>query len=191
MDKLLRVLVTTTIVLILVFAAFAGGFVFGRHGGIGSQLPGVANPPQDTADKVNEVLDILNAEALNPPTETSATAGAIQGVLDSTGDKYAMYFDARHFKYFNEQNSGEFGGIGVTIGEKDGQAYVVTVMPKTPAAHGRYEGERRLRRDRRRATRQMDERRGRQASPRRRGHQGQDRRQARQGRRRPSTSRAR
>lgn len=134
MDKLLRVLLVVVVALVLVFSAFAGGFVFARQSNPLRQLAAPSAAKADVGDQVDEVLGILDDQALTPPKETSATAGAIQGVLDSTGDKWAMYFDARHYKYFNEQNSGQFGGIGVTIGEKNGTAYVVTVMPDTPAA---------------------------------------------------------
>ena len=72
--------------------------------------------------------------ALEPPNETSATAGAIQGLLESGGDKYATYFDQKHFKDFNEETQGSFGGIGVVLGQnKEGQAFVVEVYKDTPA----------------------------------------------------------
>jgi carboxyl-terminal processing protease len=69
-----------------------------------------------------------------PPSETSATAGAVQGLLGSEGDKYAMYFNVKQFTSFNEQTMGTFGGIGVVLGDnKNGQAYVVDVYADTPA----------------------------------------------------------
>ena len=44
------------------------------------------------------------------------------------------YFDTKHYKAFNEETMGAFGGIGVVLGEnKDGQAYVVEVYKDTPA----------------------------------------------------------
>ncbi len=134
MDRFFRLLLVAGLVAILVLGAFAGGIIFDRQTNRIDGLMSVTTPGQSIADTVSEVEDLLLDQALKPPNETSATAGAIQGLLDSTGDKYANYFDPRHFKYFNEQSAGEFGGIGVTIGEKDGQAYVVTVMPNTPAA---------------------------------------------------------
>ncbi len=134
MDKLLRVLLVAGLAAILAVAAFGAGAVFGRTSRHFDDFAKVSTPGRDVGDKVDEVMDILDRQALNPPNEATATVGAIQGLLDSTGDTYANYFDAKHYRYFNEQNSGEFGGIGVTIGEKDGEAYVVTVMPDTPAA---------------------------------------------------------
>ena len=134
MDKFFRLLLVAGLVVILALGAFAGGIIFDRLSARVDGLTSDTTPGQAIGDTVSEVEELLLDRALKPPTETSATAGAIQGLLDSTGDKYASYFDPRHFKYFNEQSAGEFGGIGVTIGEKDGQAYVVTVMPNTPAA---------------------------------------------------------
>jgi carboxyl-terminal processing protease len=83
-----------------------------------------------------EVRDLLDEAALEPPKETSATAGAIQGLLESGGDKYGAYFDEEHYGYFNEDMAGEFGGIGVLLGEKEGTAYVVEVYEDTPADRG-------------------------------------------------------
>ena len=90
--------------------------------------------PRASGDKVDKVNKLLQADALKPPKETSATAGAINGLLESTGDKYATYFDPKHLQYFNEQMSGSYGGVGVGLGEKNGAAYVVEVFPGTPAA---------------------------------------------------------
>ncbi len=83
---------------------------------------------------VDQVRKLLDERALEPPSESSATAGAINGLLESNGDKYGMYFDAKHYKAFNEDTMGSFGGIGVALGQnKDGKAYVVEVYDNTPA----------------------------------------------------------
>jgi len=94
--------------------------------------------PEGSASKVgsavNEINQLLKDRALDPPSETSATAGAIKGLLEGSGDKYATYFDAKHYKAFNEETMGAFGGIGVVLGQnKDGRAYVVEVYDGTPA----------------------------------------------------------
>jgi carboxyl-terminal processing protease len=133
MDRFLRIMVTAVVALLLLVGAFVGGMVFDRERSRVAGLLEISQSKETVGDKVDEVEQLLDAEALKVPTETSATAGAIQGLLDSTGDKYATYFDKTHFEFFNEQSAGEFGGIGVTIGEKDGTAYVVSVMSGTPA----------------------------------------------------------
>lgn len=134
MDRLFRVALLTGLMLVLVLGAFIGGIVFERQSDTLTSLSGTGTTERTLGDKVNEVKGLLLDQALKTPKETSMTAGAIQGLLDGTGDTYAEYFDARHFSYFNEQSSGEFGGIGVTIGEQDGTAAVISVMADTPAA---------------------------------------------------------
>ncbi len=83
---------------------------------------------------VSQVKGFIAAEALVPPKDSALTSGTINGILKSLDDPYATYFDPTHWKAFNEQTQGSFGGIGVTLGEnKQGQAYVVSVITGTPA----------------------------------------------------------
>lgn len=89
----------------------------------------------ELSNRVVEASQLLDKEALTPSSLESATAGAISGMLASTNDKYAQYYDARHFKMFQEENAGEFGGIGVVLADKDGKAYVAKVYENTPAAN--------------------------------------------------------
>lgn len=133
-----RVLVAALLTFILLGAGFAGGFVASKaisSPAVASvQVPTFDHSASSVGARVDQVNKLLQKDALVPPSETSATAGAIDGLLKATGDKYAMYFDAKHLQYFNEQMSGSYGGVGIGLGEKDGTAYVVEVFPGTPAA---------------------------------------------------------
>jgi carboxyl-terminal processing protease len=137
MSKATKVIVAVALVVILTCVGFIGGVAI-SHITVFSESPvGIsANSSKGAvADKVAEVNALLQSQALQPPSETSATAGAVQGLLDSNGDKYATYFDATQYKSFNEVSMGSFGGIGVVLGEnQQGQAYVADVYPNTPAA---------------------------------------------------------
>ncbi len=133
MNTWLKALIAVTLAVIIGLSGFVGGFVAGKLQ-TSPGLPGLDGKDGTVGDAVDEVKRLLDRQALNPTDEASATAGAIQGLLDATGDEYAVYFDERHFEYFTEESRGEFGGIGVVLGEKDGAAYVVEVYPDTPAA---------------------------------------------------------
>jgi len=132
----------TKVVLALALAIIVGamGFIVGfavAHSVTAPELAALhpANAAASgLASTVNHVQQLLDDNALNPPSESSATAGAVQGLLSSNGDKYAMYFDAKQLKAFNQETAGSFGGIGVSLGEKNGAAYVIDVYPGTPAA---------------------------------------------------------
>lgn len=119
---------------VLVVAAFLGGTVFGHLTQLDLSAFGIERAvDSDLGEKVEEIEGLLENGALDPSNEESRTAGAINGLLDALDDPYALYFDPDHFKYFNEQNDGEFFGIGVTITEREGIVFVVSVIEGTPA----------------------------------------------------------
>lgn len=59
--------------------------------------------------------------------------GAIDGMMQSLGDKHSIYMDSKKFKQLMQQNEGSFGGIGVVMGfPAPGQCQVMSVMENTP-----------------------------------------------------------
>ena len=113
MSKTTKVIVGVALAVIIACFGFIGGFAVSHLSYFESPTAAALGPTSDAAaEKVSEVDAMLKGQALEPPSEASATAGAVQGLLDSNGDKYATYFDAKHYKYFSEENQGEFGGVG-------------------------------------------------------------------------------
>ncbi len=121
---------------LLLTSAFLGGVAFDQAVDWPSWFRAVPEPTggANIGPHVDEVRRLLDREALQPSSEESMTAGAIRGLLESLGDPYASYLDARHFEYFNDQTDGEFFGIGITIAEREGTVYVVSPIEGTPAA---------------------------------------------------------
>ncbi|MDO8987041.1 MAG: S41 family peptidase [Coriobacteriia bacterium] len=132
MNRYLTIALGVIIAMLLLASTFVGGFALGRT--MEGPIPGVTTADSPVGEKVDEVRRLLDFEALSPSSETSATNGAISGLLEANGDKYAVYFDAETYKLFSEQTDGEFFGIGVTIAEKDGKVYLVSIIDGTPAA---------------------------------------------------------
>ncbi len=117
----------------LVVLAFAGGVVFERF--VVDRLRTAESTPTvgSVGDTADELRAMLLREALRPANDTSMTAGAVKGILESLSDPYASYLDPQHLGFFNEQNDGEFEGIGITVSAREGKPYVVSVIPNTPA----------------------------------------------------------
>jgi len=137
MHKVTKAVLAVSLTVIVASIGFIGGFATSRMmpADTFTHFEGAsAETTSSLGDRVSEVLSLMNNEALIVPTETSATAAAVQGLLGSMGDKYAMYFDATHYKAFNEDSMGAFGGIGVVLGEKNGTTYITEVYKGTPAA---------------------------------------------------------
>ncbi len=138
MNRTTKVILAVSMSVILLSMGFIGGFAVSKVSpGFGGWSTGSSpsSPASKVGSAVEEINQLLKQRALEPPSETSATAGAIQGLLESGGDKYATYFNKTHYKAFNEETMGAFGGIGVVLGQnKDGQAYIVEVYKDTPAS---------------------------------------------------------
>lgn len=58
--------------------------------------------------------------------------GAIDGMVQSLGDPHSVYLNSDMFKALEQHTTGEFGGIGVTMGFKDSKVTIISVLPDTP-----------------------------------------------------------
>lgn len=73
-------------------------------------------------------------------TSTASTSpeekvwGAIQGLAGSYGDPYTVFFPPYEKEIFDTQVSGDFSGVGMEIGEKNGILTVISPLTDTPAS---------------------------------------------------------
>ncbi len=59
---------------------------------------------------------------------------ATKGLVDSLGDNYSSFFDPEEAKFFNQNLSGEFGGVGMEVGMREGNIVVIAPLKDSPAA---------------------------------------------------------
>ena len=59
--------------------------------------------------------------------------GAVSGMVSSLDDPYTVFFDPDETKSFLEDVGGEFEGVGMEIGIRDGQLQVIAPIEGTPA----------------------------------------------------------
>lgn len=59
--------------------------------------------------------------------------GAIEGLVDSYGDPYTVFMPPKESEAFEESISGNFSGIGMEVGMRDGLITVIAPLPNTPA----------------------------------------------------------
>jgi len=67
------------------------------------------------------------------PTEEEKLWGAISGLVSSYGDPYTVFLPPVEAQIFQEDISGEFSGVGMELGTKDGQLTVVAPLKQSPA----------------------------------------------------------
>ena len=59
--------------------------------------------------------------------------GATKGIIDILGDPYSEFLDSEQTKNLSEELSGEFYGVGMEIGKRDGFLEIIAPLPGTPA----------------------------------------------------------
>jgi carboxyl-terminal processing protease len=59
--------------------------------------------------------------------------GAISGMIEAIGDPFTSYLPPRETKQFFDDISGEFSGVGIEIGIRDGVLTVIAPLEGTPA----------------------------------------------------------
>ncbi|QUL97958.1 MAG: S41 family peptidase [Candidatus Fermentithermobacillus carboniphilus] len=95
-----------------------GGYLLYSFGAIG-KIYGIVNLLEKTFYK-----DVDRAKLLE---------GAARGVVAGLGDPYSVYMTKQEWEEFLIRTSGEYSGIGVNIGVKDGRVQIISPIKGTPA----------------------------------------------------------
>lgn len=131
--------------ILLVIAAFMGGFLFHEWHKSGTLFPALGRYPL-----LNEAKAILETNAYAPlPDDTRLEYGMIRGMLQAYNDPYTTFVEPPQHELQQNQLEGKFGGIGVRI-ERDSEnlVYLYPLPGSSALAAGLQEGDRLLKVDR-------------------------------------------
>ena len=67
-------------------------------------------------------------------TDKKLFEGAMHGLVEGLDDPYSEYLDEKGFSRLNEMTDGNFGGIGVVLGQRNKEFVVVSPMEGSPGA---------------------------------------------------------
>jgi len=132
---------------------FGAGFYYGseRERSLGNNANTASPQVQAAEQKVDmdtfwQAWDKLNEKWVppNPSTSTATTTdegdtpqnrvyGAISGMVSSLGDPYTTFLPPTENDVFEGNIEGEFGGVGMEIGKRDGVLTVISPLKDTPA----------------------------------------------------------
>ncbi len=117
------------------YVGFENRPAFAKVIGIINKEPTVATESNVDFEPFWKAWSLINekfpgAEKIN---DQERLYGAISGLVASLGDPYTVFFPPEENKEFNEQISGEFSGVGIEIGEKNGVLTVIAPLKDTPA----------------------------------------------------------
>lgn len=129
---------------IILLVAIGLSYLIGFASGASSIPPemlvaGVGNKDQGQPAEVDfgafwDVWNILNEKYVGTSTDDQARVwGAIKGMTESLGDPYTVFFPPVEAEIFQTEISGNFEGVGMEVGVRDGRLLVVTPIKGTPA----------------------------------------------------------
>lgn len=105
-----------------------GGVVLWGRPSLGGDGP---TPAQIKEDFV-EAWRIVETEYAGEVNATALLTAAIRGMLAAL-DPHSSYLTPREYADLRQEQESEFFGIGVTIHQRRGRVYVISVIPGTPA----------------------------------------------------------
>ncbi len=82
--------------------------------------------------KFTKVVNTVENYYVDPLTIEEIINKAISGLLSNL-DAHSAYLDKKHYKELQIQTQGEFGGLGITVGMRDGALTVIAPLEGTPA----------------------------------------------------------
>ena len=135
--KILEAAVIAVIVVLLVGAGYWFGYGDGRNVPKNVVISDVANmqaPSSTNADFSTfwEAWQTINDLYLRNPstTQQQKVYGAIAGLVGSLGDPYSQFFTPQGNQQFQQDITGDFGGVGIQI-DLDENSHLVVVSPLT------------------------------------------------------------
>ena len=130
--------------IVITFALVGGGYYFGYQQGTKKPqtvvIRGVANLEEGKLEAIDfslfwDAWRMLKEKYVEADKIDNQTLlyGAVSGLLGALKDPNSVFFPPTDAQKFNEDISGEFGGIGAEIGTRNDQLVIVAPLKDTPA----------------------------------------------------------
>lgn len=94
--------------------------------------PSSAKEKLEAYIKFTQILNVIESQYVDDVNTTDLVDKALDGLLSNL-DSHSSFMDTKEFKDLNVQTKGEFGGLGISIGMKEGALTVIAPIDGTPA----------------------------------------------------------
>jgi len=82
--------------------------------------------------KFTQILNVIESQYVDEVNTTTLVDKALKGLMTNL-DAHSTFMDTKSYKDLSVQTKGEFGGLGISIGMKDGALTVIAPLDGTPA----------------------------------------------------------
>jgi len=129
----------------IVLAVVMGAFLIGVYAGYKNRpeverITSISNKEGGVSDDVDfssfwRAWNVVNEKyvSTNGPNNQDKIWGAISGLVDSLDDPYSVFLPPDEAEIFESDISGEFQGVGMEIGIREGTLVVIAPLKDTPA----------------------------------------------------------
>ena len=111
-----------------ILAGVLGSVIFSAH----AERNPVANLPVEELRTFAGVFEAIKQGYVEPVEDKKLITEAVSGMLSGL-DPHSAYLDEDSYKELQTGTQGEFGGLGIEVGQEDGFVKVVSPIEDTPA----------------------------------------------------------
>jgi carboxyl-terminal processing protease len=110
-------------VAVVLLPLLAGGFLLQSRG-------------RESALLLDQVLSLISERFVDTLPQGAMYEKAARGLVRELNDPYTELLSPKDYKQFSTRTGGRYGGLGMSIEQRDNQIVVANVFPHTPAERG-------------------------------------------------------
>jgi len=116
----------------LAVAYLFGSSAQAKDADLDKNAPSTAKEKLEAYIKFTQILNVIESQYVDDINTTDLVNKALKGLLSNL-DSHSSFMDTKEYKDLSVQTKGEFGGLGISIGMKDGALTVIAPIKDTPA----------------------------------------------------------
>lgn len=132
MIKKSKKVIVAGLVSTLSVAYMFGSFAQAKDTATKTHAPSTAKEKLEAYIKFTQILNVIESQYVDDVNTTDLVDKALKGLMANL-DSHSSFMDTKEFKDLSVQTKGEFGGLGISIGMKDGALTVIAPISDTPA----------------------------------------------------------
>ncbi|PHS39172.1 MAG: peptidase S41 [Sulfurovum sp.] len=116
----------------LTVAYLFGSFAQAKDSTKKAYQPSSAKEKLEAYIKFTQILNVIENQYVDDINATDLVDKALEGLLENL-DSHSSFMNTKEYKDLSVQTKGEFGGLGISIGMKEGALTVIAPIKDTPA----------------------------------------------------------
>jgi len=113
-------------------AYLMNSFAYGKDNPSQAHTKSTAKEKLEAYIKFTQILNVIESQYVDDVNTSALVDKALKGLMTNL-DAHSTFMDTKSYKDLSVQTKGEFGGLGISIGMKDGALTVIAPLDGTPA----------------------------------------------------------